>query len=150
MRLVHPPRSPVQYPLGLSSTDCHPSLACHHLPGLCNQHRAVFEECKLLIWADSLLKASYDYMSDFMSKEPIPPPFPIHQFRFIAAGMALALKSLDNTGPSPTTSRAAYLLEEVLPGKKTEFVKYLHNAKAISDLSPIDPDYHLAEFLMFI
>jgi len=63
--------------------------------------------------------------------------------------MAIALKPIDN-GPSPTTNRAAYILEEVLPGVKSDFVKYLHNASAASELSPDDPDYQLAEFLMFI
>jgi len=27
---------------------------------------AVFEECKLLVWANSLLKVAYDFLSDFM------------------------------------------------------------------------------------
>jgi hypothetical protein len=114
---------------------------------------AIFEECKLLVWANSLLKVAYDFMSDFMhmhSKAPSSPPFEILQFRFVAAGMAIAQKPLDNTGPSPTTNRAAYLLEEILPGKKSDFVKYLHNASATSELLPDDPDYQHAEFLMFI
>lgn len=112
---------------------------------------AVFEECKLLVWANSLLKVAYDFVSDFMHSHPsgAPPPFEIFQFRFVAAGMAIAQKAMDN-GPSPTTNRAAYLLEEVLPGVKSDFVKYLHNASAVSELSPDDPDYHLAQFLMFI
>lgn len=117
---------------------------------------AIFEECKLLVWANSLLKVAYDFMSDFMhsdGRDDDPskaPPFEILQFRFVAAGMAIAQKPLDNTGPSPTTNRAAYLLEEILPGKKSDFVKYLHNASATSELSADDPDYQHAEFLMFI
>ena len=119
---------------------------------------AIFEECKLLIWANSLLKVAYDFMSDFMHIHPGPsslrappsPPFDILQFRFVAAGMAIAQKPLDSMGPSPTTNRAAYLLEEILPGEKSDFIKYLHNADATSELSPDDPDYKLAEFLMFI
>ena len=63
--------------------------------------------------------------------------------------MAIAQKPLDNTGPSPTTNCAAYLLEEMLPGEKADFVKFLHNASAASELSPDEPDYHLAEFLMY-
>ena len=50
----------------------------------------------------------------------------------------------------PPINREAYLLEEVLPGLKTDFVKYLHNASAASELSSDDPDYQLAQFLMFI
>ena len=115
---------------------------------------AIFEECKLLIWANSLLKVAYDFMSDFIHMQPGPfkslPPFEILQFRFVAAGMAIAQKPLDITGPSPTTNRAAYILEELLPGKKSDFVKYLHNASATSELSRDDPDYQHAEFLMFI
>ena len=112
---------------------------------------AIFEECKLLVWANSLLKVAYDFVSDFMHSHlsGAPPPFEILQFRFVAAGMAIAQKSIDN-GPSPSTNRAAYLLEEVLPGEKSDFVKYLHNASASSDLSPDDPDYPAALFLMFI
>lgn len=113
---------------------------------------AIFEECKLLVWANSLLKFAYDFMSDFIHMHPskAPPPFEILQFRFVAAGMAITQKPLNNTGPSPTTNRAAYLLEEILPGKKSDFVKYLHNASATSELSPDDPDYQNAGFLMYI
>lgn len=116
------------------------------------EENSVFKECKLLVWANSLLKAAYEFMSDSMQNHHSgnPPPFEILDFRFVAAGMAIAQKPLDVTGPLPTTNRAVYLLEEVLPGEKTDFVKYLHNASATSDLSPDDPDYHLAEFLMFI
>ena len=112
---------------------------------------AIFEECKLLIWANALLKVAYDFVSDFLHSHPsrAPPPFEIFQFHFVAAGMAIAQKPLDN-GPSPTTNRAAYILEELLPGVKTDFVKYMHNANANSELSVDDPDYQLAEFLMFI
>ena len=112
---------------------------------------AIFEECKLLVWANSLLKVAYDFVSDFMHSHlsGAPPPFEILQFRFVAAGMAIAQKSIDN-GPSPSTNRAAYLLEEVLPGEKSDFIKYMHNASASSDLSPDDPDYPAALFLMFI
>ena len=110
---------------------------------------AIFEECKLLVWANSLLKVAYDFVSDFMHSSRVPPPFEIFEFRFVAAGMAIAQKPIDN-GPSPTTNRAVYLLEEVLPGGKSDFVKYLHNASAASELSHDDPDYQLADFLMFI
>ena len=65
--------------------------------------------------------------------------------------MAIAQKPLNNTGPLPTTDHAAYILEELLlPGKKSDFVKYLHNASATSELSLDDPDYQHAKFLMFI
>jgi hypothetical protein len=112
---------------------------------------AVFEECKLLVWANSLLKVAYDFLSDFTHTHPskAPPPFEVLQFRFVAAGMAIAQKPLDN-GPSSTTNRAVYLLEEVLPGVTSDFVKYVHNASAASVLPPDDPDYHIVEFLMFI
>jgi hypothetical protein len=116
------------------------------------EESAIFEECKLLIWANSLLKTAYDFMENFIAQHPSgkPPPFEVLQFRFVSAGMAIAQKPLDNTGPSPTTNRAAYLLEETLPGEKADFIKFLHNASAASELSPDEPDYHLAEFLMFI
>ena len=112
---------------------------------------AIFEECKLLVWANSLLKVAYDFVSDFMHMHPArdPPPFEIIYFHFVAAGIAIAQKPLDN-GPSPTTNCVAYLLEEVLPGEKSDFVKYLHNASAASELALNNPDYQLALFLMFI
>ena len=111
----------------------------------------LFEECKLLVWANSILKVAYDFVSDFMHKHSAgdPPPFEIINFCFVAAGMAIAQRPLNN-GPSPTTNRAAYLLEEVLPGEKSDFVKYLHNASAASELALNNPDYQLALFLMFI
>jgi hypothetical protein len=116
------------------------------------EESAIFEECKVLIWANSLLKTAYDFMESFIAQHPSskPPPFKVLQFRFVAAAMAIAQKPLDNAGPSPTTNRAAYLLEETLPGEKADFVKFLHNASAASELSPDEPDYHLVEFLMFI
>ena len=111
----------------------------------------IFEECKLLVWANSLLKVAYDFLSDFLHVHAgeDPPPFEIIRFRFVAAGMAITQEAMDN-GPSPTTNRAAYILEEILPGRKSDFIKYFHNASATSDLLHDDPDYHLAEFLMFI
>jgi hypothetical protein len=112
-----------------------------------DEEKAVFEEGKLLVWANSLLKFAYDYINDYIDKQASPPPFEVLKFRFVEAAMAIAHKPLDNTTRTPTSSRAAYLLEEVLPGK---FVKYLHNANASSELPPNDPNYHLAEFLMFI
>jgi len=41
-------------------------------------------------------------------------------------------------------------LHSVSPGEKADYVKFLHNASTASELSPDEPDYHLAEFLMFI
>jgi hypothetical protein len=111
----------------------------------------IFEECKLMVWANSLLRAAYDFMDDFIDKNS-PPPFDMLKFRFVEAGMAIALKPLDQAGhvSAAATGRAAYLLEEVLPGDKTDFVKYLHNASAVPRLSRDDPDYKLAEFLTFV
>ncbi|KAF8888189.1 hypothetical protein CPB84DRAFT_1684277 [Gymnopilus junonius] len=110
----------------------------------------VFEECKLLVWANSLLTSAYDFIADFVHKHPYPPPFEIPKFRFVAAGMAIAQRPFENNGKKPTTTWVTYLLEEVLPGVEKDFVKYLHNASATSELSPEDNDYHLAKFLTFI
>jgi len=116
------------------------------------EERAIFEECKLLIWANSPLKTAYNFMELFMAQHPSrkPLPFEVLQFQFVKAGMAITQKPLDNTSPSPTTNHAAYLLEETLPGEKADFVKFLHNASTASELLPDEPDYHLAEFLLFI
>ena len=138
----------------------HPYRTKHRGPGgqggrarlaYAEEEVVIFEECKLLVWANSLLKVAYDFLSDFMHLHPsgAPPPFEVLQFFLVAAGMAIAQKSIDN-GPSPTTNCVAYLLEEVLPGKKSDFIKYLHNVSASSDLSSDDPDYQAALFLMFI
>lgn len=116
-----------------------------------NEQVAVFDECKLLVWARALLAAAYDFIDNFKSDSG-PPPFDILQFRFVKGGMALAQKSLDaaTKGSNPTTTRAVYILEEVLPRSDTDFVKYLHNANAFSDISADASEYYLVEFLVFI
>jgi hypothetical protein len=114
------------------------------------EEHAVFEEAKLLVWANSLLRVAYDFILNFVHPSGDPPPFIIPEFRFVAAGIAIALKPLDMSGPTPSTNRAVYLLEERLPGEKANFVKYLHNASATAEIPSDDPNYHIAEFLMFI
>ncbi|PPR00279.1 hypothetical protein CVT26_009031 [Gymnopilus dilepis] len=115
------------------------------------EQKLVFNECKLLVWATSLLKAAYDWISGHINNMGSVPPFEIPEFRFVAAGMATALKPpMKGDKESGPSIFRTYILEELIPGPQTEFVKYLHNAKAMTELEPDDPDYKLAEFLMFM
>ena len=107
---------------------------------------------KLLIWANSLLRVAYDFIFNFVRPSGNPSPFIIPEFRFVAAGIAImiVLKPLDMSGPTLSTNCSVYLLEEQLPREKASFIKYLHNASATTEIPSNNPNYHLAEFLMFI
>ena len=62
------------------------------------EEHAIFEEAKLLVWANSLLRIAYDFILNFVHPSGNPPPFIIPEFHFVAAGIAIALKPLDLTG----------------------------------------------------
>jgi len=118
------------------------------------EERSVFDKAKILVWASALLKLAYDFIDAKVDKHiadgSAPPGFDIPEFRFVAAGIAIAQKPVVASTTSSGTNRAVYLLEERLPGQKSDFVKYLHNASARSDLDANDPDYPLAQFLEFL
>ena len=125
-----------------------------HLTVTDEQH-AVTGEAKLLVWANALLDFTYDFIFDYAQTNHAPPGVEdfmsiIPHFQFVDAGVAVVVKPLETSAGRPSTQRATYLLEEMLPGTPGEFVKYMNNAKATTILERDDPDYKLAEFLMFM
>ena len=76
----------------------------------------------------------------------------IPHFCFVDAGVAVVVKPLETSSGRPSTQRATYLLEVMLPGSPAEFVKYMNNFKATraTILERDDSEYKLAEFLMFM
>jgi hypothetical protein len=121
-----------------------------------DEQHAVTGEAKLLVWANALMEFAYDFIFHYAQTNNAPPgvedfmsviPF----FRFVDAGVAIVVKPLETTSAGrPTTQRATYLLEEMLPGTPAEFVKYMNNSNATTILDRDDLDYELAEFLMFM
>jgi hypothetical protein len=123
--------------------------------GFADEQHAVSGEAKLLVWANALLNFTYAFIFDYLDKNDNPPNenfrASIPSFRFVQAGVAVALKPMEiGVAGKPSSQRATYLLEEKLPGTRADFVKYMNNAHATSILERDDPDYHLAEFLMFV
>lgn len=121
-----------------------------------DEQHAVTGEAKLLVWANALLEFAYDFIFDYAQTNNAPPGVEdfmtiIPLFRFVDAGVAVVVKPLETTLTGrPSTQRATYLLEEMLPGTPAEFVKYMHNSEATTILQHDDPEYELAEFLMFM
>jgi len=112
------------------------------------KERAVFDEAKILVWASALLNLAYEFIAAELDKQVAcgspPPTFDIPEIRFVAAGIAIAQKPVVAGTTSSGTNRAVYLLEERLSGEKSDFVKYLHNASACSDLDTNDPGTRLS------
>ena len=120
-----------------------------------DEQHAVTGEAKLLVWANALLEFTYDFIFSYAQNNNAPPGVDfmatIPLFRFVDAGVAVVMKPLETTSAGrPSTQRATYLLEEMLPGTPGEFVKYMNNSQATTILERDDPEYELAEFLMFM
>jgi hypothetical protein len=104
---------------------------------------------------NALLNFTYAFIFNYLDHNDHPPiknfAATIPSFCFVQAGVAVMLKPMEmNVAGKPSSQRATYLLEEMLPGTQADVVKYMNNAKATSILPCGDPDYHLAEFLMFV
>jgi hypothetical protein len=121
-----------------------------------DEQHAVTGEAKLLVWANALLEFGYDFIFYYAQTNHAPPGVEdfmsiIPHFRFVDAGVAVVVKPLEtSTAGRPSTQRATYLLEEMLPGTQAEFVKYMNNSRATAFLERDDSEYELAEFLMFM
>jgi hypothetical protein len=121
-----------------------------------DEEYAVTGEANLLVWANALLEFAYDFIFDYAQNNNAPPGVEdfmsiIPLFRFVEAGVAVVVKPLETTSAGqPSTQRATYLLEEMLPGSPAEFVKYLNNFEATTIFERGDSEYELAEFLMFM
>ena len=140
---------------GLRSVNSSTSAPVSRLTVTDEQH-AVTGEAKLLVWANALLEFTYDFIFDYAQTNNAPPGVEdfmsiIPLFRFVDAGVAIVVKPLETTAAGrPSTQRATYLLEEMLPGTPAEFVKYMNNSEATTILERDDSEYELAEFLMFM
>lgn len=120
-----------------------------------DEQHAVTGEAKLLVWANAILEFTYDFIFDYAQTNHAPPGVDdfmsiIPLFRFVEAGVAVVVKPMETSAGRPSTQRATYLLEEMLPGAPAEFVKYLNNSKATTFFERGDSEYELAEFLMFM
>jgi hypothetical protein len=121
-----------------------------------DEQHAVTGEAKLLVWANALLEFTYDFIFDYAQNHHAPPGVDdlisiIPLFRFVDAGVAVVVKPLETSAAGrPSTQRATYLLEEMLPGTPGDFVKYMNNSTATTFLDRDDSEYELAEFLMFM
>ncbi|KAH7922899.1 hypothetical protein BV22DRAFT_1016383, partial [Leucogyrophana mollusca] len=98
-------------------------------------------------WASSLMDFTYAFVDHGLEKADCVPPFIIPRLRFVYAAIAVP----QSTFAHGSTARAGYLIEEYIGSEEgpEEFVKYVHNGKAVPLLDPPDPLYYLAEFLCF-
>lgn len=118
-----------------------------------DEKRVISGEARLLVWANALLSFAHSFIDSHINSAESIPDFLRDRpaFRFVDAGIALALKPLEEPGGAKATSyRAIYLLEERLPGASSNFVKYINNSNAIPILESDDPDYETAVYLTFI
>ncbi|KAG1741929.1 hypothetical protein EDB19DRAFT_1907705 [Suillus lakei] len=82
-----------------------------------------------------------------------PPPFNIPQVHFVDAGIAFAFGPLPaskaGSKSSASSAHAVYLVEELIPGRKDEFLKYIHNMDSNPLLDESNHWYDLALFFAF-
>ncbi|KAG0693446.1 hypothetical protein DFH29DRAFT_1007288 [Suillus ampliporus] len=112
----------------------------------------LLKEGNVLYWAQSLLQLTYDFIDRSIASASELPPFQIPQVRFVDGGLAFAFGPLPapKAGSSMTSSaRTVYLVEELIPGGKEEFLKYVHNADSNPLLDESDDGYDLALFFTF-
>ncbi|KAF9537066.1 hypothetical protein CPC08DRAFT_613608, partial [Agrocybe pediades] len=110
----------------------------------------VLTEGTILGWANSLMTFSYSFIDDFLRQSSSKPPFPIPKLRFVQGAIAYALKPVEGSGHAPPTShRAVYLLEELIPPGKP-FIKYIHNSDATPLQDEGEDGYDVGVFLCFL
>ncbi|KAG1804148.1 hypothetical protein EV424DRAFT_1432813 [Suillus variegatus] len=138
------------YPPGASSTSLKYKIGRYALP---DEVKRLVKEANVLYWARSLLQLTYDFINRSMASASEPPPFNIPQVRFVDAGIAFAFGPLPASKAaskwSASSARAVYLVEELIPGGKDEFLKYIHNMDANPLLDESDYWYDLALFFTF-
>jgi len=120
--------------------------------GFADESASLHTEATLLGWADSLLRYSYSFLDDFISrKTSSQPPFTIPRLRFVNSCLAYSAKAVDNSSHLISTNRAVYLLEEFIPDtENTPFIKYVHNGSAKPLPTEHEPGYELRVFLCFL
>ncbi|KIM38532.1 hypothetical protein M413DRAFT_30077 [Hebeloma cylindrosporum] len=112
-----------------------------------DEGRLILGEANMLGWAHSLLACAYEFINSYITKTGSC-PLSIPKLRFVDAAVVFPQKDVGNlsTG-TQITNRAAYLLEEFIPG---EFSKYIHNNSAKPLPRENEPGYKIALFLCFI
>ncbi|KAG2368715.1 hypothetical protein BDR07DRAFT_1228057, partial [Suillus spraguei] len=90
-----------------------------------------FKEANVLYWANSLLDLTYAFINHCVVASSTPPHFDIPRLRFIHAGLTLSFLPgqmiVAKLGAKPCSIRAAFHLEELIPGGLDAFVKFIHN-----------------------
>jgi hypothetical protein len=109
----------------------------------------LFREGNVLYWAKVLLGLVYDFIDRALAASPEPPPFKIPHVRFVEAGLALSYCQGTNGKSKTGSTRAAFLLEEVIDGGDDGFIKFIHNMDCNPLLDPEDYGYDFALFLAF-
>ncbi|KAG1888208.1 hypothetical protein F4604DRAFT_1916129 [Suillus subluteus] len=103
-----------------------------------NELSKQYKEANVLYWANSLLDLTYAFINHCVVASSTPPPFEIPCLRFVHARLVLSFLPdrmvVAKPGAKPCSVRAAYLLEELIPGGPDTFVKFIHNTTAILSL----------------
>lgn len=117
---------------------------------LVDELRKLFREANVLYWSKSLLKLTYDFIDHSIASSPEPPPFAVPRVRFVEAGLALCHnQGGSKPGAKTGSTRAVFLLEELIEGGDDMFVKFIHNMDANPLLDELDYGYDMAEFFVF-
>ncbi|KAG5634814.1 hypothetical protein H0H81_000625 [Sphagnurus paluster] len=104
------------------------------------QFKYLTMEVSCLVWAQALLNIVYDFVKETNQLTP----FPIPQFRFVKAAMAIKQSLL------PGVKKTAFLLEEIIdPNTEGKFRKYLNNVSPEPLVMKIKEDMDCANFLVF-
>lgn len=111
----------------------------------------VEREASIIRMAASLLEIATDFIKKRLAeKAPDIPPFSIPTLRFVLAGIAVALKDIDPKSIAASSTRAVYLVEELILEEDGPFRKYVHNEQARPLMKTGHRDYVMAQFLCFI
>ncbi|KAG1885904.1 uncharacterized protein F5891DRAFT_1201454 [Suillus fuscotomentosus] len=117
---------------------------------LVDELQKLFREANVLYWSKSLLKLTYDFINRSIASSPEPPPFAVPRVRFVEAGLALCHhQGGSKPGAKTGSTRAVFLLEELIEGGDDMFVKFIHNMDANPLLDELDYGYDMAEFFVF-
>ncbi|KAG1780220.1 hypothetical protein EV702DRAFT_1043073 [Suillus placidus] len=96
----------------------------------------LFREANVLYWSKSLLKLTYDFIDHSIASSPQPPPFAVP-------------RGGSKPGAKTGSTRAVFLLEELIEGGDDMFVKFIHNMDTNPLLDELDYGYDMAEFFVF-
>lgn len=111
----------------------------------------LFREANILYWSNSLLQLTYAFIDRCITSSTESPPFEIPRVRFVDAGLALSYSQCGSKAPAKGGSKVGsscvgYLVEELIEGGHTEFVKFIHNMDSNPLLDYDDYRYEVAVF----